>query len=298
MCPEAQWVFAVRPQQFFLSGDFPASRVTHIGRGRTGGVHSHSTEKSSTADNADIRGSEMRLSAILRVIAGAMRTMNDAKSIWASKTIWGLIITLICLLMSVAGHPATDAQKTDLGQVAEVAGALVGIALAGVGRVTATKRIGKKFTTEGTEGTEGTENTNMKIVNSFLLSAFCFLPFLGGCAQDNATTLYVKSASTERIVLQAVITYDQVATATAVPSEEKTAVLRTARVGTDALAALTDSLKANSDAYRAARAAGNDVAAAEATNKARIAFDGVNAVATKLLVDLAEMQKAENRKQK
>lgn len=126
-------------------------------------------------------------------------------------------------------------------------------------------------------------------LNSIIVWFACvgmLVAMAAGCASDNASTLFAKAATSERIVLAAVVAYDQVATATGATIEQKAGVLRTVKVGTDALASLTDSLKSNSDAYQAAKAAGNDAGAAEATSKAKIAFDALNAVATQLLADL------------
>lgn len=140
-----------------------------------------------------------------------------------------------------------------------------------------------------TEGGRPTEYGSTVSLNSIVVWFACMgmlVSMAAGCASDNASTLFAKAASSERIVLAAVITYDQVATATGVTQADKVNVLRTAKVGTDALASLTDSLKASSDAYQLAKAAGNDAAAAEATSKAKVVFSAVNAVATRLLADM------------
>ena len=198
------------------------------------------------------------------------------KSGWKTTEFWMALVAAVVGAMMAAGVFAQGSVAAKILGACSIALASFGYSLArgqakGAGAVPAGPVAGDRPTFD-----------NVMV----LLACGVMLAVGGGCAADNASSLYAKAAASERIVLAAVVTYDQVARATGVTQADKVNALRTARVGTDALAALTDSLKANSDAYQVARAAGNDAAAAEATSKARIVFDALNAVATRLLADL------------
>lgn len=70
--------------------------------------------------------------------------MDGVKSIFASKTIWGLIIAGLGFLAQLMGFTVTEADTTSLGTIVANLAEGIGMLIALWGRITATKTIGAK----------------------------------------------------------------------------------------------------------------------------------------------------------
>ena len=72
-------------------------------------------------------------------------TVTETKSWWASKTIWGAVITVVCVVLSIFGVEITDAEQSairdNLTELVTLGGAVVGAVLSIYGRVKASKSI-------------------------------------------------------------------------------------------------------------------------------------------------------------
>jgi uncharacterized membrane protein len=73
--------------------------------------------------------------------------MEETKSWWQSKTIWGAVITIIALIASLFGYqidPQTQQIILDRTMaIVTAVGTIVGSVMAIYGRIKATKRIGR-----------------------------------------------------------------------------------------------------------------------------------------------------------
>jgi len=65
----------------------------------------------------------------------------DTKSIFASKTIWGILVTLACTFLGKHGWVVDNTTQTDILQWISTVGAVLGSAVAIYGRMTATKNL-------------------------------------------------------------------------------------------------------------------------------------------------------------
>lgn len=77
--------------------------------------------------------------------------MDETKSFWKSKTIWGVIVTAVSLVASLSGHNIDDTTQTELINVGVTIGGVVGSILAIYGRMKADKPIKKEKSNKSTE---------------------------------------------------------------------------------------------------------------------------------------------------
>lgn len=68
----------------------------------------------------------------------------DLKALLASKTVWGLVITVLPTLAKLAGYETLPGFEESASDLAESGITLVGAALAFVGRLTATRSLIRK----------------------------------------------------------------------------------------------------------------------------------------------------------
>jgi hypothetical protein len=68
--------------------------------------------------------------------------MNDVKSIFASKTVWGGAIAVAAAILGFLGYTVAPEDQTALVEAIASIGSAIGGAVAIYGRVVATKRIG------------------------------------------------------------------------------------------------------------------------------------------------------------
>lgn len=70
--------------------------------------------------------------------------MEGVKSLFASKTVWGLIIAALGFLAQLMGFTVTEADQTSLATIVANLAEGVGMLIALWGRISATKTIGAK----------------------------------------------------------------------------------------------------------------------------------------------------------
>ncbi len=69
--------------------------------------------------------------------------MIDSKSWWQSKTVWGGIIALLAGVLGLFGYNLVEADQAQLVEIGSGAAVVVGSLIAIVGRVRASKVVGK-----------------------------------------------------------------------------------------------------------------------------------------------------------
>ena len=72
-----------------------------------------------------------------------MADLTETKSVWASKAVWGGLIAVIASLAGIWGYTITPADQASIVELVTSVAALGGGALAIVGRILASKKIGK-----------------------------------------------------------------------------------------------------------------------------------------------------------
>jgi len=65
----------------------------------------------------------------------------NTKPWWASKTVWGGLVTLLAVVLGVFGYSITPEDQKQLVEILSQIGASVGAVIAIYGRIVATKRL-------------------------------------------------------------------------------------------------------------------------------------------------------------
>lgn len=70
--------------------------------------------------------------------------MEDIKSIWKSRTLWGAFAALLCSMLAAFGYTISDATESQIANVGVALGGAIGSIIAIYGRIKATKTINTK----------------------------------------------------------------------------------------------------------------------------------------------------------